>query len=135
MSGTDKERQVMSYAGSTHLFIDIDYATSRVFIKGAKGTSKAVQYIKLLDEFNTRKGYSMQGISLDDEFATKDVVKYLKDTIRHREGEKARYTTSSDLIIMQAQAIPYEQFPMKLLWLLKSPHRYKLSKLVEGLKQ
>jgi hypothetical protein len=92
MSGTDKERQVTSYAGSTHLFIAIDYTTIRVFVKGAKGTSRAVQYIKLLDKFNTQKGYSMQCISLDAEFATKDVIKYLKDptnnkeyTVRHRE--------------------------------------------------
>jgi hypothetical protein len=56
---------------------------------------------------------------LDAEFATKDVVEYLKDptnnkeyTIRHREGEEARHTTSSDLIIMRAQAIPYEHFTL-----------------------
>jgi hypothetical protein len=61
----------------------------------------------------------MQGLSLDAEFATKDVLQYLKDptnnkeyTVRHREGEEARYTTSSDLIIMRAQAIPYEHFTL-----------------------
>jgi len=119
MSGTDKERQVTSYSGSTHLFIAIDYASSRVYIKGAKGTKNAVQYIKSLDEFNTRKGYTMQGLSLDAEFATKQVVAYLQNpstnkeyTVRHKEGDETRYTTSTDLIIMRAQAIPYEHFTL-----------------------
>jgi hypothetical protein len=98
MGGTDKERQVMSYAGSTHLFIAIEYATTRL----QYASSKAAQYIKILDEFNTRKGYSIQGISLDAEFATKDIVDYLKDATSNKVisscGHKQSLMNTSHLV-------------------------------------
>ena len=116
-SGTDKEQKIASFGGFTHFFYAIDYATGRVFGYGTKGTKDVVQHIKKLCEFVRRKGKTVLGISIDAEFATRDVKTYLSDpvnalsfTLRHLEGDNERYSTSSDTFIMRRIAIPYEHF-------------------------
>ena len=117
LSGTDKEKQVLSYAGHTHLFIAIDYRSSRVFHIGTKGTSHADKCIEALYQFVRRKGYMMASLSIDSEFVTKAVTTFLQDpdknldyTIRHHNGVNATYTTSANLFVYRQIAIPYEHF-------------------------
>jgi len=111
-SGADGEKSIPSYGGYTHIFAAIDYATGRVFQLPTKGTSNPHIYVQQLHEFNKSKGWVMYGSTFDDEFDTAECRKFNANSKIHpilRNADNS-FTTSSNTIIINQIAIPYEHF-------------------------
>ena len=114
-SGTDGERQVLSYGKFTHMFIAVDYRSSRAYGYPTKGTGNVVDHLQNLQTFNSNKGYTMFGITVDREFVNKAVTKFLsqpnsKAMLVIRDGDS--FTSTQPQLIIRTVAIPHDHFSL-----------------------